>query len=96
MADEPKITDGQRFAIFKLFERMKCDRGGRLWILSKLLEREVKTTADLTLNEWRTIRNSAYPNWVNNDWEISSEFWMSIREIKKQYEIEVLGQTMMF
>lgn len=90
------ITDGQRFAIVRLCSKFADVRPARLYLLSKLTGRNITTSAELLLEEWRKIRNEAYPNWSSNDWSICKGFESKCREILEQYETEVLGQKRLF
>jgi len=96
MSDESKISDGQRFAIIKLFGKYTNERSCRLWLIGKIIGREIITTADITLSEWRKIRNEAYPNWGANDWETSDGWNRKCRELVDEYETEIIGQKRLF
>ena len=90
------INEGQRFAVIKLFGHFASDRNARLWILSQMFGREIKSTNELTLNEWRQIRDKAYLNWVNSDWTVSDEFIKDGHRRFEEYEEKVLGQKKLF
>lgn len=91
-----QIKDGQKLALIKLCQRFTPDRGGRLYLISKLLGREITTTDGLTVSDWQIIRNQAYPNWSNDNWEAGEEFKVSAQGIIREYEREVLGQGELF
>lgn len=91
------ITDGQMFALNKLIERFTGkDREARLWVISKLIDREIESTADLWLAEWQTIRNWAYPDWVNDNWEVSEQFASECAVLVLRFNEEVRGQLRLF
>lgn len=96
MGEEQPIKDGQKLALIKLCQRFTKSRHCRLWILSKLLNKQVVSTGELFLSDWRQIRNEAYPNWHNDDWTISDEFISKGRKLQREYESEVLGQKDLF
>ena len=90
------ITDGQKLALIKLCQKFVKGRDGRLWILSQLLNKEVNSTSELSINDWRKIRDMAYPHWPDNDWTISDEFMSIGNNLRLRYEKEVLGQMALF
>lgn len=90
------ITDGQKLALVKLCGNVTSDSAGRHYILSKLTGRDIKHTSDLLLNEWRTIRDEAYPDWPNGDWSISESFHRKLWSIYVEYETEIIGQGKLF
>lgn len=90
------IKDGQKLALIKLCQRFTKNRHCRLWILSKLLNKQVESTENLLLSDWRQIRDEAYPSWPNDDWTISDEFMSKGRQLQREYEREVLGQKDLF
>lgn len=90
------ITDGQKLALIKLCGKVTSDSAGRHYILSKLIARKIEHTSDLMLQEWRSIRNEAYPNWQNDDWFISDKFLSKLHILYGEYETEVLGQGKLF
>jgi hypothetical protein len=96
MTPETKIQDGQRFALVKLIGGFTQRRDCRLWILSKLLSKTVESSKDLTIQDWRKIRDEAYPNWTNNEWETGEEFKKKISGLCGQFEEQVLGQKKLF
>ena len=91
-----KIRDGQKFALLKLCQKYTKSRGCRLWILSELLGKSVESTEELSLQDWRRIRDEAYPDWHNDDWLTSKEFDSKMRGLVFRYEKEVLGQMGLF
>lgn len=90
------ITDGQRFAMLKLFGYFAPDRNARLWILSQIFNREIKSISELTLNEWHQIRDRAYLNWADGDWTVSEEFIKDGHRRFEEYEEKILGQEKLF
>ena len=90
------ITQGQQFALIKLCSVYTNRRDARLWILSKLTGREIKSSSELTLEEWRKIRDDAYPAWGSNDWTISEKFATKMAGLINEYEEKVLGQMKLF
>lgn len=90
------ITDGQKLALVKLCGKVTTDSAGRHYILSKLTNRTIEHTSDLMLNEWRTIRDEAYPDWPQNDWSLSDKFLSKLRLCYEEYETEVIGQGKLF
>ncbi len=95
MNDYP-ITDGQRFALIKLTGLFGKGRDFRLWLIGEWLGKKCETTKDLSINDWRIIRNMAYPNWSDNDWWVSDDFRTKGEALYRQYEKEVLGQGVLF
>ncbi len=92
-----KIEDGQKYALIRLCKRFSQDsREERLFIVSKLLGKQVESFNDLMVRDWRKIRDQAYPNWPDDDWEVGDDFAVKIREIARRYQTEVLGQLSMF
>jgi hypothetical protein len=71
-------------------------RDCRLWILSELLGKNVLSANYLSLQDWRKIRNEAYPNWTNNEWTIGDSFSKKINVLCNQFEEQVLGQKKLF
>ena len=90
------ITDGQRFALNKLVGGVAKDRHCRLFVIGDLLGRKIETTATLTVGDWRQIRNMAYNNWGAGDWTPTAEFIGKCRGIAEKYEVEVVGQKLLF
>lgn len=90
-----KATDGQIFATRKLLGFIKV-RDARLWVLSQLIERDLSSTSDLMQDEWRKIRDSAYPNWTHDDWGVCSEFKSKCLSLNARWEEEILGQATLF
>lgn len=91
------IRDGQKLALILLSK--KCgvrSRDERLFLVSQLLGREVDTFNDLTLDDWRRIRNDAYPNWPADNWDIGQSFKQQVVSILREYREQVLGQMALF
>lgn len=95
MSDE--VTDGQKFALNKLVDAVaKGDRNMRLYILSKLIGREVGSSAQVRLDEWRKVRNTATPAWSDNDWTVADSFTRRLGALANEYREQVLGQERLF
>ena len=94
--DRMAITDGQKLALIKLCQNFARPRKWRLYFLSKLLAKEVESTSELSVEDWRTVRNMAYPNWPDNDWTIGDGFLIEGYTLYAKYEKEVLGQMSLF
>lgn len=90
------INPGQKFSLFRLCQRFAGTEEKRLFLLSHILNREVKSIGNVFLDEWRAIRDSAFPGWSDNNWEVSREFIYSAKDLVRQYEEEVLGQGVLF
>lgn len=90
------ITDGQKLALVKLCGKVTSKSIGRHYILSKLTGRKIEHTSDLQLNEWRKIRDEAYPNWRNDDWYVSDKFISKLHILYDEFETEVVGQGKLF
>lgn len=93
---EPMITEGQRYALTKAISAFAPQRHCRLWILSQFFGREIKSSADLTLTEWRTFRNKAYREWANGNWELADAMKSEINKLVERYDEEVMGQQKLF
>ena len=89
-------TDGQVFAARKLFDRVSRDRGERLYLMSKFFGREIKSTAEMTADEWRRLRDTATPKWKHDDWTMDNDFQVECRIWSCEYEEQVLGQMKLF
>ena len=90
------ISDGQKFALVKLCGMTAKERNARLYLLSNLTGRTIESSSNIQVNEWRKIRDAAYPRWTNNDWSVSEEFLSKCRQIYEDYETSVLGQMKLF
>jgi len=60
---------------------------GKLFLLSKLIKREIKDVSDVKIAEWRIIRNWAYPDWRTEDWTIGQKFANEANRVMEEYEI---------
>jgi hypothetical protein len=97
MYTQDPIRPGQKFVLIKLCENfVGQDREARLFLIARLLGKEVKSTNDLTIGDWQKIRNEAYPRWCDDDWTVGNGFTKKARTIYRQYQTEVLGQLSMF
>jgi hypothetical protein len=90
------ITDGQKLALVRLVGNVTDIAAARYYILSKMVDRNIEHTSELTLEEWRLIRNEAYPNWYNDDWSISDKFLSKLQVFYDIYETEIMGQKKLF
>ena len=90
-----KIKDGQKFALLRLCQKYIKGRNGRLFLVGKILKKEIQSFDDLSITDWQIIRNFAYDNWSNDDWTISNKFANLAMQISDEYEIS-LGQGMLF
>ena len=95
MKDET-ATDGQIFAATKLIGNLTKTRDERLYVASKLIDRDIQSFKELSKSEWRMLRDSAYDNWVGNVWEVSDKFKSKVNALRHKYEVEVVGQTLLF
>ena len=88
-----EIKDGQVYALNSLITDLmpRDDREMKLYIISELLDKEVDTTKNLNREDWVKIRNEAYPDWVDGDWEPCEEFEEKVRELSQEYLEEVVG-----
>lgn len=91
-----RATDGQIFAVNKLFYDLSKCRPMRTWVISQVIGREIRSTKELLKREWESIRDAAYPEWVEDNWEPSREFMAKVETLKARYEREVIGQLDMF
>ena len=91
------IKDGQKLALILLSK--KCgvrSRDERLFLVSQLLDKDVSTFNGLSLNEWRYLRDLAYPRWPDDDWEVGDPFKQQGVGILREYREQVLGQMPLF
>ena len=89
-------TDGQIFAATKLIGSLTKTKAERLYVASELIGRQIGSFRELTIDEWKMIRNSAYANWMDNIWEVGDEFRSKVNSLCHKYEVEVVGQTLLF
>jgi hypothetical protein len=95
------ITQGQCFALNKLLEPYAAkDRAMRLYIVSKLIGREVASTTQLTRQEWLSIRNQAWyydpDDGGGGNWIERREFGGKLAGLAEEYREQVLGQGRLF
>lgn len=93
MNPEP-ITGGQQVALRRLIDAEHDTK--RLWIISQLVGRAIPSFDDLTLQDWRSIRNRAYPDWKRDDWTVGETFQMELAHLRSRYAEEVSGQMRLF
>ena len=92
-APELLLSKGQLWAVVKLCKEATGYDGHneRVALLSGLTGRQVCSSKEITLAEWRRIRDAAYPNWPENDWTMSQQFRARAQAIMRQF-LEDLGQ----
>ena len=90
-----QIKEGQRFALIKLCQNYIKSRNGRLFLVSKILDKEVKSFSELSIDDWQLIRNLAYENWYQDDWTIDTRFANLAYKYAEEYELS-LGQGTLF
>jgi len=95
------INQGQTFALNKLLEPYtREDRPCRLYVVSRLIGREVSSTTDLTLREWQRIRDAAWHYDPDADgqerWILKPEFGSRCAALAEEYREQVLGQQRLF
>ena len=81
-------------ALRKLIGDVSRDK--RLWIASQLIGRTIGSFDDLTLQDWRKVRNAAYPDWPQNDWTVGDAFRRELAHLGSQYDETVTGQMRLF
>ncbi|MBN1964852.1 MAG: hypothetical protein JW910_09405 [Anaerolineae bacterium] len=96
MAPDRMITPGQRYALNKLLSEFAAGPDVHLFVISRLVEREITNTSELLLSEWQTIRNEAFPRWTANDWTISDAFRARVADLIEEYRELILGQLRLF
>jgi hypothetical protein len=88
------ITPGQKVALSRLINVSNDDK--RLWIASQLVGREITSFNDLLLDDWRGIRDRAYPHWEDQDWTPGPEFRAKLAALNERYDEEISGQLRLF
>lgn len=87
------IIDGQRLSLILLAKEVGCDTDEmRYWWASRLLHRDITSFNELTIDDWRSIRDRAKPRWKDNDWATSELFTQASWTILNDYRERVLGQ----
>ena len=96
-----KIKSGQVYSLNRLISDAientgaECNREARLYVVSQLLDKDVKSTKNLTIGDWQTIRDDAYPNWESGEWEPSVKFEGKVARLYEEY-LENQGQDKLF
>lgn len=96
MTAELPIRDGQVVALKRLLEDYGYTEESRLWIAGELVGHPVTRIEDLTLNEWRAIRDEAYPNWSKDDWKVSAKFCLRLAGLRNDWREKHDGQMKLF
>lgn len=84
--DRP-ILDGQEYSLRKLCGNYAKTEIGKLFLLSKLIKREIKDVSDVKISEWRIVRNWAYQDWRIGDWTVGQKFANEAIRIMEEYEV---------
>lgn len=92
MSKQFKVTDGQKYALMKMCSNFIKIDSGKLYLISKLLERDINRFSSILYSEWKLIRDEAYPNWSDGVCDICDDFKKKCEKIVDEYEIEVMGQ----
>lgn len=96
MNDKFTIKPGQQVALRKLLEGAGfVDKAAHLWLTQQLTGKDVRTLADLSQDDWRAIRNYAYPNWMDEEWVVCREFAAVLADYHETY-LELMGQKRLF
>lgn len=96
MSDKFKIKPGQQVALKKLLEGAGfVDKVGQVWVAQQLTGKDVRTLADLSQDDWRAIRNYAYPNWTEEEWVVCREYAAMLAGYREVY-LELMGQRRLF
>lgn len=96
MSDKFKIKPGQQVALQNLFKNAGfVDKTAQLWLAQQLTGKAVRTLADLSQDDWRAIRNYAYPNWMDEEWVVCREYAVMLAEYRETY-LELMGQKRLF
>lgn len=95
---EKPIKTEQLTALNKMLGEFTSDRKCRLFVISKLVKREIMSTKDLTIGEWGVIRDAAHPWWRDEGFtgDLDRYFRARVQLLVEQYQEEVLGQIRMF
>lgn len=96
MSSEHRIKDGQLLVIRRLIGEVIQEKAGQLYIAERLIGRKVLTLAALTQDDWRRIRDEAYPRWKDDEWECSAAFTNKLCRLRNEYLEKALGQRRMF
>lgn len=92
MARHDKLTDGQWRALGTLLGERHP--GTIEWLVSHLVD--CARVGRVTVRNWQVLRDRAYPDWRDDDWEtIDSKFEDDLRAAKHAY-LEHLGQKNLF
>ena len=92
-----KITPGQiRSLRTGISVSAGKDKAAHLYIVAVLLDRPLTELADISLPEWRRLREEMYPHWPLGDWALGDEFRQRCMELFDAYRENVLGQMRLF
>ena len=78
------LTNGQRGQLINLVNRVAETREARLWIISRLLGREITTANDVMPFEWSVIRVAAY-----DGKDIRYEFKRELTTLNRSYKMRL-------
>ncbi len=90
------ITPGQIRSLTTFLKIVSDDRACHLYILSAVLSRPIVSLGELTANEWRKLRDLAYPRWRDEDWTPGQSFVNRCAELRNKYMEEIVGQRRLF
>lgn len=66
-----------------------------IFIVSKLIGRQLVGLHHITAGEWLFLRETAYPRWKQGDWTVSNVFCIRVAEAYEAY-MESIGQMRLF
>ncbi len=90
------ITHGQLRSLRTALKAVTDDTDGWVYIVGRLIGREISRLGALTRQEWSTLRNRMYPHWTEDDWTLDAAFRTEIATLWNQYRETVLGQRRLF
>lgn len=92
---ERPILEGQEYSARRLLSQFAKTEKGKVFVLSKLIKREIGEIADMKVGEWEILRRWAYSRWMVGDWTIEDKFRNVASRIAEEYEVS-LGQGILF
>ena len=66
------------------------------FIIGEILQRDITSLANLTIGEWKVLRNRFYPNWHKEDWSLDNEQKAIIADLLEKYRETILKQKRLF